>query len=438
MYHHADQSWRNQPTFLSDSHRKKLAERIGEYATRQNLNELLVIFHGGEPLLAGGVRIVETAQWIKDALPSSTIVDFSLQTNGVLLSEDTLKILEDASIGVSLSIDGPKEVNDLHRVDHKGESSFDSTRDALQRLTRHPTIFAGIISVIDPTVPPKTYFEFFDEYNPPQLDFLLPDANHLSPPLYRNSNPDIYKSWLLEAFDLWFDEYAHIPVRSFDGLLNSLSGLSSGTDALGLGDVSLLTIETDGTYHDLDVLKITREGGTQIRIGGVDDAAIIDAVASEQIANHRRMLSLEGLSSQCQSCPVVDICGGGAVPHRYSENGFSNPTIYCLEMLSLIQHVRNRLIEQLQNELKSLQSDLPVELKNIDLTSFENPDTSLEILQEFLTRWSNSAYPKFFQALDLAVENNSNLAKWVSEIQTLPKKQLQQKSHTKILCRLPG
>ena len=37
-----------------------------------------------------------------------------------------------------------------------------------------------------------------------------------------------------------------------------------GTDAFGLGDVSLLSIETDGTYHDLDVLKVVGDGATRL------------------------------------------------------------------------------------------------------------------------------------------------------------------------------
>ena len=36
-----------------------------------------------------------------------------------------LKKLEKEDISVSLSIDGPKEIHDQHRLDHKGKRSFD-------------------------------------------------------------------------------------------------------------------------------------------------------------------------------------------------------------------------------------------------------------------------------------------------------------------------
>src|SRR5882762_9809992 len=69
MYEHADQSWRAQPPFMSDDLRRKLAMRIGEYVRAANLKRLVVVFHGGEPLLAGAERISETSRWIKSALP---------------------------------------------------------------------------------------------------------------------------------------------------------------------------------------------------------------------------------------------------------------------------------------------------------------------------------------------------------------------------------
>ena len=58
----------------------------------------------------------------------------------------------------------------------------------------------------------------------------------------REVDPQRYTRWLLEAFDLWFDFYPDLPVRMFDAVLASAAGVPSNTDALGLGDVSLITI----------------------------------------------------------------------------------------------------------------------------------------------------------------------------------------------------
>lgn len=216
MYEHADQTWRNQPALMSVETSRQLAKRIGEYAQQASLSELLVVFHGGEPLLAGHDRIVETTRFIRDSVPASVQVDASLQTNGLLLSEVALDAFAKEDIGVSVSVDGPASAHDLHRLDHGGNSTFQRTLDAIHRLQAYPQIYAGLISVIDPRVEPNTLFRFFKDIDPPRLDFLLPDSNHLTPPPGRDKEPDLYVRWLLTAFDLWFDHYPELPLRTFD------------------------------------------------------------------------------------------------------------------------------------------------------------------------------------------------------------------------------
>ena len=57
VYHHADQSWRSMPKLLAQEHRVAFAERLAEYAAVGGLKRCAVIFHGGEPLLAGAHQI---------------------------------------------------------------------------------------------------------------------------------------------------------------------------------------------------------------------------------------------------------------------------------------------------------------------------------------------------------------------------------------------
>lgn len=342
MYEHADQSWRHMPRTMSEDVEQIVASRMAEYLQETELRKAVVIFHGGEPLLVGAPRLASIASTIREAVGASIDVSFSMQTNGILLDEEALGVLESADIGVSLSLDGPRAANDLHRLTIRGRSSFDQSERALELLKKHPRTFAGVISVVDPRTSGRALLEFFDQHHPPSLDFLLPDANHLCPPPGRDADPDLYAHWLIEAFDAWFDDYSHIPLRMFDQLLAVCAGLPSRTDAFGFGDVSLLTIETDGSYHDLDVLKITEDGLTALG-GSVRTDPIQTVESSPQIKRHRSLLTIDGLSATCQACPEVDTCGGGSVPHRFGPQGFANPTVYCREMLTLIAHIRRRL-----------------------------------------------------------------------------------------------
>lgn len=417
------------PQFLSVTDRTAFSKRLASYLKHESITACAVILHGGEPLLIGVETIVEFAALVKDAVGPSVTVDIGLQTNGLLLTSEAIKAFEAANIAVSLSLDGPKEVNDLHRKTRKGRSSYAKTLAALEHLKKHPSTFSGIIAVIDPHVSPESLFSFFDQHQPPKIDFLLPDSHHLRQPPDRELHPDIYEDWLLRAFDLWFDLYPHLRVRTFEALLDAAAGLPSGTDAFGLGDVSLLTVETDGTYHDLDVLKVVAAGATKLS-GSVRDTEIAMVAASDALNAHRRLLSKPGLSAECQSCAEVDVCGGGAVPHRFGQNGFDNPTVYCKEMLALIGHIRQRLKKALADSTTVVvDRELPAD--DFDFGSFEVAEDAGHLIAELWSKSCVDQLSRFHSALDIINKQHDTPSAIVAS------KTLSQENLREMACR-PG
>lgn len=417
VYHHADQSWRSMPRLLNDTHQNAFAERLAEYVAAVGLRRVAVIFHGGEPLLAGGHRLVDFARKIRSAAPDIE-VDLGLQTNGLLLTDAVLDELEAEAISVSLSMDGPREAHDLHRTTRKGRSSFNKVEAALERLKRRPAVFAGVIAVIDTSVRPEELLSFFASHEVPKLDFLLPDSHHDRAPPGRDADAGVYERWLIEAFDTWLDRYPQLPVRTFEALLDVAAGLPSGTDAFGFGDVSLLSVETDGTWHDLDVLKVAGEGATRL-VGSVLDTPVEQLASSTAIAEHRRLLTKSGLSDVCRACDVVDVCGGGSVPHRHRAGGFDNPTVYCGEMRALIRHVRTRLTETFVAA-----EPLADELPDFDLDAFELAEASAGIVARLHS-----------EAID---EDAAGLAKALAELEMVGEASALEPSDLRTLTRHAG
>lgn len=337
VYQHADQSWRHQPKLMAETTVRQFGVRLDEYARAQGLDRFSVIFHGGEPLLYGADGLARLAAVVRETVWEACELEFSLQTNGVLLTEDALGTLEGAGISVSLSLDGPREVHDRHRLNHAGESTFDATMSALERLrTAAPGTFSGVIAVFDASVRPRELFEFFAPLGLPRLDFLLPDATHEAPPAGRSADEDRYRRWLEEAFELWFREYSYLPIRWFDAVLATRLGVPSPTDVMGFGNVSLVVVETDGTYTDHDVFKITGESGAQLGMS-VFNAGLEEIAAHPKVREHGFRLTIEGLPGECRTCPVVEACGGGCVMHRaHPERGLEAPTVYCGEIFGLL------------------------------------------------------------------------------------------------------
>jgi len=326
----------------------------------------------------------------------STSVEVGIQTNGVLLDEEAAEILSSAEVGISLSLDGPPVVHDRHRIRVGGRPSSSEVMNALCVLKSHPRLFRGVIAVIDADSDPKAIVEWFARLDIPALDLLLPDAHHAQPPLGRAQDPDRYSRWLLGAFDTWFDHYPEMPIRTFDAVIQSICGLDSTTDGFGLGDVTLLTIETDGSYHDLDVLKITAQGRSELGLN-IRTAPVTEVAATAKLAAHRRLLTYDGLSVTCRACPEALTCGGGAVPHRWDGASFGNPSVYCHEMLTLFRHARSRLDGQLVSEREARAER--VSSFRADFSAFDSA-VNVHLRDRLLSAWQTTDGQRLRRTLD--------------------------------------
>lgn len=232
-----------------------------------------------------------------------------------------------------------------------GKGSFYKVLSGIKTAQNYPHLFEGVIGVIDPNSEPDDLLSFFYNSKLFHIDLLLPDSNHEFPPKYKKNYPDIYKKWLIKAFDLWFDKYQDISIRYFEYILKRLMNIPTSDDSFGFGRLDYLTIEVDGSYHTTDILKSAYENASAIGMS-LEKSSIEDALNHEKVKEYNFLLSKDNLPIKCKKCKVVHICGGGSLPHRYSQiNGFCNPTIYCDEIKSLILHAEHRMYDEIKEEL---------------------------------------------------------------------------------------
>jgi uncharacterized protein len=350
MYQHADQSWRHRPMVMSKRIIDTTAARIGDHAERHELRSVVVVLHGGEPLLAGAHTIDYTVRAIRRAVPKGVSLGFALQTNGVLLDERFLDLFAQHEVRVGVSLDGPSEANDRHRRYADGRGSHTAVLPALYllRSERYRHLYGGILCTVDLGNDPIDVYEHLLEFAPPQIDLLLPHGNWTKPPPGRpdDQTQTPYAEWLIAVFDKWINAPRRATrIRLFESIISLLLGGRTSSEAVGLGKVDLITIETDGAIEQGDTLKTTAEGaaatGLHVALNSLDDALDHPAIRARQ-------QGIAALSEICQRCPIVKICGGGLYAHRYRvDNGFVNPSVYSADMFALIRHIAARIAADL-------------------------------------------------------------------------------------------
>lgn len=342
MYELADQSWRDQPRRMSAEVADWTAMRIGEHANTHQLPWVDLVLHGGEPLLAGRDLISHLVLAVRKAAGPAVVVAGGVQTNAVGLDTAYLQLFDDLDIRVGVSLDGAAESHDRHRRFPSGRGSHGAVAAGLDRLTstRYRHLFSGLLCTIDVRNNPVETYQALLAYQPPKIDFLLPHGTWAAPPPGRVADaPETpYADWLITIFDEWYWAPS-TGIRLFEEIISALLGRGSGSELIGLAPSRLVVIETDGTIEQGDSLKAAFHGAPETGLHVIRDQ--FDAALSlpGMVA---RQLGLRALGAECRACRLRYVCGGGLYAHRYrSGSGFANPSVYCPDLMRLIEHIRS-------------------------------------------------------------------------------------------------
>ena len=276
-----------------------------------------VTFFGGETLLNFPVMRSTVEYANKKAAAAGKTVEFSLTTNATLLNEQIIEFFSEHKIGVTVSIDGDKEMNDKMRVFHDGRGSYDIIAPKIkQLLKRHRTNSIGArVTLTSGVTAVRRIFEHLTG----ELGF---DAVGFSP---ATANPDrLYHigprkmDTVLDAFADLAWEYRDRAVKGqghgFSNVSDTLKELHSGMSkaypcGAGLGLLGVSTGGDVGLCHrfaDSDAGKMGH-----VKNGGVDHA-----VRSEFLATHHI-----GARYDCHTCWARPVCAGGCYHEAYIHYG---------------------------------------------------------------------------------------------------------------------
>ncbi|SNR95151.1 radical SAM protein [Flavobacterium sp. ov086] len=384
MYNLGDLSYKNQPKFISDTTIKSFVKKLKNHIQVNELKIVHVVIHGGEPLLWNKVDFENFMLAFKEITNENIEIFFSMQTNAILLNDEWCDFLKKHKINIGVSLDGSKINNDKHRVDKKGNGTYDDVIKGLNVLTKNG-IKAGILSVMNLESDPIEYYNHFNSLNLRSIDILLLDSNYDSKTVVSNHSKKVWE-WYIKIFDKWYHEKGEkSEIRFFEMIIREVLGEEQNIDSLGSHENNLLVLETNGGLEAVDALKLCGDSFTknELNINSHEIDEISKSNLMEVYYNSGKYLP-----KKCLACPVQDICGGGYLPHRYSsKNGFNNPSIYCDDLLRIITHIQNTVVEDMPKELK-------IET-GIQKLTYEN---ALQIIEETLPNISEPDYIELLES----------------------------------------
>ncbi|QKX07354.1 radical SAM protein [Aquimarina sp. TRL1] len=341
MYNMGDTTYKKQPKYMDADCVDAILEKTIAYLKKYPRKKFTFIFHGGEPLLIDKAfyrEFVYKAEKAREQL-LTTSFEYDMQTNGVLIDKEWCSLFKELAIFPSISVDGTEKAHDMYRVDHKGRGSYQAVRKGVQLLKRE-TGLATIACVINTEEDPIVIYNSFKEMGAHSVNYLIPDYTYDNVPFDPNTDETSMADWLIQLFDHWIADPDKYIIPIFKGLINSLLGITDHEH----NESKVLVIETNGEIEAIDSLKACGQGFTKSKMK-IQTHSFTDILTSP-LGRLYFENSTHMLCSQCKACPILEICKGGRLVHRFKkENGFNNPSIYCRNLIQLIAHVQHRLMD---------------------------------------------------------------------------------------------
>lgn len=317
-----------------------------------------IAFQGGEPTLAGLDFFKQAVEFEKRWNINHVEIHNAFQTNGILLDENWASFFAENRFLVGISLDGPKDINDMNRLDSELKSTFSRVLRTVHLLESRRVDF-NILTVVTAATC-KSVRKIYGFFNKNHLDYqqYIPCLDPLGEERGNHSyslTPDGYEKFLKDLFDCWYQDVLKGRPRYnryFENLLMIISG--QPPEACGMNGICghQYVVEADGSVYPCDFYMLD-----EWTLGNfvIDDFDKIEKRRAE--LNFLQMSAQE--HTECVTCKWKSLCRGGCRRDREPFiDGKTGKNYFCKAYYNFFEYAFPRLQQALirfrEEETKSL------------------------------------------------------------------------------------
>ncbi|WP_454797963.1 quinohemoprotein amine dehydrogenase maturation protein [Novosphingobium lindaniclasticum] len=308
------------PKFMTlDTARSSVDFLLAESGSRKAVH---ITFFGGETLMNFKLLRDVVLYANERAAAQGRAITYSLTTNATLLTDEIIQFLSDQQVGVTVSMDGPPELQDRHRVYKNGKGSYAVMEPRLRKLiathktraiTARVTLTEGVTDVI------RIFRHLKDDIGFHEVGFAP----------VTNSGDQAYglddggMGTVLAGFhalaDEWLEHALRGQIHGFSNVSETIGELIQGVNKshpCGAG-IGLLGVSPSG---DLSPCHRFTDADTHT-LGHISSG--IDSEKREDFLSRGHV----GAKYECQSCWARPLCAGGCHHEafvRYGDTGHAN------------------------------------------------------------------------------------------------------------------
>ncbi|WP_374620037.1 radical SAM protein [Pandoraea sp.] len=335
FFNKENKDYASNPPYMSSETARQFVKFLRSSAPNFKETTFQIDLHGGEPLMMKRERFEEIVTILKHGLSDAAAVQFTVQTNALLIDEEWLALLSRLNVYVGVSIDGPKSYHDENRVDKNGAGTYDRTVEKIALIKQAADAGKipgyGAICVMNPKFDARLVYETLTRtLGITNLQFLLPDESHDS---VKASDVAALKRFNEALFQCWAeDDRGTVRIRSIDRMLDAiLADEKRKAEIWSEAKQSIVfTLSSGGDIGHDDTLRNVIPDIFYARMN------VADATFSEFLAWHATvsaLLARRSAASACRSCLWREICElatrADTPLHRCKDGVADQHTIYC-------------------------------------------------------------------------------------------------------------
>lgn len=297
-------------------------------------------WHGGEALLRKR-SFYERALQLQAKYAGGRSIENSLQTNGVLMSEDWCRFFRDNNFLIGISLDGNEEQHDTFRRTVGGQGSFARVMRAIEMMQRMGVEF-NILSTINSrnADEPLEYYRFLKGIGAKYIQFspivervhsASAKYQHIEAPYIdlraslRQMNegldvrlapysvkPSQWGDFLISLFDEWVRaDVGEVFVQLFDATLAGAMGVMPGVCIFAPECGHAGIVEHNGDFFSCDHYVYPR-----YKLGNILSDDLAERMRSPEQKRFGEAKRL-GLTAECKACRYLHLCHGECPKNRF-------------------------------------------------------------------------------------------------------------------------
>lgn len=319
------------------------AEELIRKAFLESPITISFIFQGGEPTLIGLEFYKFFVKTVNSMNTSNITVNYSIQTNGVLIDSNYAKFFKKNNFLVGVSLDGNKYVHDCNRLSAKDTGSFDQVVDGINNLKKMNVDFNLLTVVTQLTVDNiEVIYEFLSNLGTQYLQFIPCFDTFDSKESGSTLSSDNYLKFLKKVFDIWYDDIKNdklVSIRYFDDIISIMMDFGPSSCSLSGQCIPYVTVEADGSVYPCDFYVLD-----EFKLGNIFDSLISEMLLSNSARNFNNLSVIN--NDDCQKCKYFKLCKGGCRRNKDNQNSpGKSKTRYCDAYYKFLEYSIDRFQE---------------------------------------------------------------------------------------------